>query len=120
MLHYTIVRPEAPNSDQFQVFANSVTDQPERRSRYELHLPYTIVLRLGWGGDKGMVYFRRAAGGYRRPLPRLPHHRPQLHDLDDRPHAPGVRARDLRPTSGLSSRSDPNRQLPRPADDIRT
>ena len=31
--------------------------KPERRSRYELHLPYTIVLRLGWGGDKGMVYF---------------------------------------------------------------
>ena len=26
---------------------------PERRSRYELHLPYTIVLRLGWGGEKG-------------------------------------------------------------------
>ena len=30
---------------------------PERRSRYELHLPYTIVLRLGWGGRRGMVYF---------------------------------------------------------------
>ena len=30
---------------------------PERRSRYELHLPYTIVLRLGWGGERGMVYF---------------------------------------------------------------
>lgn len=30
---------------------------PERRSRYELHLPYTIVLRLGWGGPRGMAYF---------------------------------------------------------------
>jgi vanillate O-demethylase monooxygenase subunit len=39
------------------VFANEVTERPERRSRYELHLPYTIVLRLGWGGTKGMVYF---------------------------------------------------------------
>jgi len=57
VLHYTIVRPEAPNSDEFQVFANTTTVKPERRSRYELHLPYTIVLRLGWGGDKGMVYF---------------------------------------------------------------
>ena len=57
MLHYTIVRPEAPNSDDFPVFANDETVKPERRSRYELHLPYTIVLRLGWGGDKGMVYF---------------------------------------------------------------
>jgi phenylpropionate dioxygenase-like ring-hydroxylating dioxygenase large terminal subunit len=57
VLHYTIVRPEAANSDDFQVFANTQTEQPERRSRYELHLPYTIVLRLGWGGEKGMVYF---------------------------------------------------------------
>jgi hypothetical protein len=30
---------------------------PERHSRYELHLPYTITLRLGWGGERGMVYF---------------------------------------------------------------
>ena len=57
VLHYTIVRPEAPNSDEFPVFANTKTVRPERRSRYELHLPYTIVLRLGWGGERGMVYF---------------------------------------------------------------
>ena len=57
VLHYEIVRPEAPNSDDFPVFANDQADAPDRRSRYELHLPYTIVLRLGWGGEKGMVYF---------------------------------------------------------------
>ena len=57
IVHYTIVRPEAPNSDDFPIFANEQVVQPERRSRYELHLPYTIVLRLGWGGEKGMVYF---------------------------------------------------------------
>ncbi|MDH4063434.1 MAG: aromatic ring-hydroxylating dioxygenase subunit alpha [Acidobacteriota bacterium] len=57
VLHYQVVRPEAGNSDDFPVFANEQTDQPVRRSRYELHLPYTIALRLGWGGDKGMVYF---------------------------------------------------------------
>ncbi len=57
VLHYTVVRPEAPNSDDFPVFANEEVVRPERRSRYELHLPYTIVLRLGWGGEKGMVYF---------------------------------------------------------------
>jgi vanillate O-demethylase monooxygenase subunit len=34
-----------------------VVENPERRSRYRLHLPYTIVLRLGWGGRAGMVYF---------------------------------------------------------------
>jgi len=57
VLHYEIVRPEAPNSSDFPVFANFALNKPERRSRYELHLPYTIVLRLGWGGEAGMVYF---------------------------------------------------------------
>jgi len=57
VLHYQVVRPEAANSDDFPVFANDQTERPVRRSRYELHLPYTIALRLGWGGDKGMVYF---------------------------------------------------------------
>ncbi|MGH2881309.1 MAG: Rieske 2Fe-2S domain-containing protein [Solirubrobacteraceae bacterium] len=57
VLRYEVVRPEAPNSEEFPVFANEQTTAPERRSRYELHLPYTIVLRLGWGGDRGMVYF---------------------------------------------------------------
>ena len=54
VLHYTIVRPEAPNSDDFQVFANTETrEAPERRSRYELHLPYTIVLQPGLGRREG-------------------------------------------------------------------
>ena len=39
------------------MFGNEDVQAPERVSRYELHLPYTIVLRLGWGGQKGMVYF---------------------------------------------------------------
>jgi phenylpropionate dioxygenase-like ring-hydroxylating dioxygenase large terminal subunit len=57
VLHYSIVRPEAKNSEEFPVFANEKVVLPERRSAYQLHLPYTIVLRLGWGGTKGMVYF---------------------------------------------------------------
>jgi phenylpropionate dioxygenase-like ring-hydroxylating dioxygenase large terminal subunit len=57
VLHYSIVRPEAPNTDDFPVFGNEQVSPPERRSRYELHLPYTIVLRLDWGGQRGMVYF---------------------------------------------------------------
>jgi vanillate O-demethylase monooxygenase subunit len=57
VLHYSIVRPEAPNSDDFPVFGNEQAGPPERRSRYELHLPYTIVLRLSWGGERGMLYF---------------------------------------------------------------
>ncbi|HEX3492188.1 MAG TPA: aromatic ring-hydroxylating dioxygenase subunit alpha [Streptosporangiaceae bacterium] len=57
VLHYSIVRPEAENSEDFPVFGNQQAGPPERRSRYELHLPYTIALRLGWGGERGMVYF---------------------------------------------------------------
>jgi vanillate O-demethylase monooxygenase subunit len=57
VLHYEIVRPEAPNSDDFPVFSNPDQERPLRRSRYEVHLPYTILLRLGWGGREGMVYF---------------------------------------------------------------
>jgi phenylpropionate dioxygenase-like ring-hydroxylating dioxygenase large terminal subunit len=57
VLHYSVVRPEASNSEDFPVFGNDQAGPPERRSRYELHLPYTIVLRLGWGSERGMVYF---------------------------------------------------------------
>jgi phenylpropionate dioxygenase-like ring-hydroxylating dioxygenase large terminal subunit len=57
VLHYSIVRPEAENSDDFPVFGNEQAGPPERRSRYELHLPYTIALRVGWGAEKGMLYF---------------------------------------------------------------
>src|SRR3954452_11676137 len=57
VLHYDIVRPEATANEDSPVFGNEVVVAPERRSRYELHLPYTIVLRLGWGGQAGMVYF---------------------------------------------------------------
>ncbi len=57
VLRYEILRPEAANTDEFPVFANQQAEAPERRSRYQLHLPYTIVLRLGWGGERGMVYF---------------------------------------------------------------
>jgi vanillate O-demethylase monooxygenase subunit len=56
VLRYEIVRPEAPNTDDFPVFANEDRDAPVRHNRYELHLPYTIVLRIGWGGEKGMLY----------------------------------------------------------------
>lgn len=57
VLRYDIVRPEAPNTDDFPIFANEDTERPMRQSHYEVHLPYTLVLRLGWGGEPGMVYF---------------------------------------------------------------
>jgi len=57
VLRYEIVRPEAANSEEFPVFDNATSDKPpERHSHYELRLPYTIVIRLGWDGPSGMVY----------------------------------------------------------------
>ena len=41
-------------------------EQPDRHSRYELHLPYTIVLRLGWGGERGDGLLLRLAAGAAR------------------------------------------------------
>lgn len=57
VLRYDIVRPEAPNSKDFPIFANEEQERPMRRSHYEVHLPYSLLLRLGWGGAAGMVYF---------------------------------------------------------------
>ena len=57
VLYYSIVRPESTNTDDFPIFANKEVLKPERKSIYSLHLPYTIVLRLGWGGVEGMIYF---------------------------------------------------------------
>ena len=56
ILSYDIVRPEAINSKAFPIFGNEEKNSPVRRSQYELHLPYTISLKIGWGGEKGMVY----------------------------------------------------------------
>jgi len=62
VLHYQITRPDAPNTTDFPVFDNTRLEQPQRRSRYQLHLPYTIVLRLDWSGQlewkgqNGLVY----------------------------------------------------------------
>ena len=43
VLRYEIVRPEAPNSDDFPVFGNEQAGPPQRRSRYELHLRFDAV-----------------------------------------------------------------------------
>jgi vanillate O-demethylase monooxygenase subunit len=50
-------RRQVENFTDFGHFPWVQAGPPQRRSRYELHLPYTIVLRLGWGGQRGMVYF---------------------------------------------------------------
>lgn len=55
VLRYEITRPEASRSDQFPVFFNEA-QQGMRHSRYELYLPYTIVMRQDWGGNEQMIH----------------------------------------------------------------
>ena len=57
MLRYTYGRPDAPNTAQFPVFAAEERKEATRRTRYALHLPYTIVEHIDWGGADGLVYF---------------------------------------------------------------
>ena len=56
-LRYEYVRPDAPNTEDFPVFASEERKAPTRTTRYALHLPYTIVEHIDWGGDEKMLYF---------------------------------------------------------------
>src|SRR5262249_59666703 len=91
VLRYSVVRPEAENSEDFPVFGNEQAGPPERRSSYELHLPYTIALRLGWGGAAGLVHFfhshppatvRRGGHGAATAKLHLGQSRPTPHAVD--------------------------------------
>ena len=57
VLRYAYGRPDAPNTDEFPVFAADERRDATRRTRYALHLPYTIVEHIDWGGPDGLVYF---------------------------------------------------------------
>lgn len=57
VLRYAYGRPDAPNTDDFPVFAAEERKDATRRTRYAIHLPYTIVEHIDWGGHDGMVYF---------------------------------------------------------------
>jgi phenylpropionate dioxygenase-like ring-hydroxylating dioxygenase large terminal subunit len=57
VLRYAYGRPDVPNTDDFPVFAAEERKDATRRTRYALHLPYTIVEHIDWGGRDGLVYF---------------------------------------------------------------
>ena len=57
VLRYHYVRPDAPNTKDFPVFAADERKAPIRTTTYALHLPYTIVEHIDWGAAEGMVYF---------------------------------------------------------------
>ena len=57
VLSYAYGRPDAPNTGAFPVFAAEARKAAMRRTRYALHLPYTIVEHIDWGGPDGLIYF---------------------------------------------------------------
>jgi len=56
VLHYEFLRPQAPNTAEYPVFPELDAGPQTRRTRYELHLPYTIVVWMDWGGAERLVY----------------------------------------------------------------
>ena len=56
VLRYAYGRPDAPNTGEFPVFAAKECRDETRRTRYALHLPYTIVEHIDWGGPDGLIY----------------------------------------------------------------
>jgi vanillate O-demethylase monooxygenase subunit len=57
VLRYAYGRTDAPTTGQLAVFAAAERRDATRRTRYALHLPYTIVEHIDWGGADGLVYF---------------------------------------------------------------
>lgn len=55
VIHYEVVRPEAQRNDKFPVFFNE-SQSGFRHAVYEIHLPYTIVMRQDWGGNEKMIH----------------------------------------------------------------
>jgi vanillate O-demethylase monooxygenase subunit len=57
VLRYEYARPDTKNTEDFPVYAEGGREAEQRRTRYALHLPYTIVEHIGWDTSEGMVYF---------------------------------------------------------------
>ena len=56
ILRYQYGRPDQKNSDDFPVFTDAERKDALRRTRYEIHLPFTLVEHIDWGGRDGLVY----------------------------------------------------------------
>jgi phenylpropionate dioxygenase-like ring-hydroxylating dioxygenase large terminal subunit len=57
VVRYAYRRPDQPNTVQLPVFADAPRKEDQRNTRYAIHLPFTIVEHIDWGGADGMVYF---------------------------------------------------------------
>jgi vanillate O-demethylase monooxygenase subunit len=56
VLRYAHGRVDEPATAALPVFAAAGRADATRRTRYALHLPYTIVEHIDWGGADGLVY----------------------------------------------------------------
>ena len=56
VLHYEFQRPEAKSTSKYPVFPNLHRENSVRTTRYELHLPYTIVVHMDWGARERLLY----------------------------------------------------------------
>lgn len=57
VVRYAYRRPDEPNTEKLPVFTADTRKESERNTRYAIHLPFTIVEHIDWGGRDGMVYF---------------------------------------------------------------
>jgi len=56
VVRYAYGRPDQPNTGKLPVFAAEDRKSETRRTRYAIHLPFTLVEHIDWGGTDGMVY----------------------------------------------------------------
>lgn len=56
ILRYQYGRPDQKNSDDFPVFTETGRTDELRRTRYAIHLPFTLVEHIDWGGHDALVY----------------------------------------------------------------
>jgi len=56
VLRYAYGRPDQANTAKLPVFAAEERKSELRRTRYAVHLPFTLIEHIDWGGPDGMVY----------------------------------------------------------------
>jgi phenylpropionate dioxygenase-like ring-hydroxylating dioxygenase large terminal subunit len=56
VVRYSYGRPDQANTESFPVFTQGERKDELRRTRYAIHLPFTLVEHIDWGGKDGIVY----------------------------------------------------------------
>lgn len=56
LVRYAYGRPDQANTEALPVFTRGERKDSMRRTRYVIHLPFTLVEHIDWGGADGMVY----------------------------------------------------------------